>query len=174
MALAVCLLFDRRAERALRALWDRLEERGVPTLRTHTHCRHHPHLSLVVLLDWDLHKVEAAVEAVPGNGPFEITFNALGVFPRGRISLIPASPTDLIDRQQAVVAAVRATGAVVHQHYETGQWLPHCSLAPRATLRQLSTAAAAVYDILPLTAQITRAALINSSTGQRWPLHTLP
>jgi hypothetical protein len=30
VALAVCLLFDRRSDRALRALWDRLEERGGP------------------------------------------------------------------------------------------------------------------------------------------------
>jgi hypothetical protein len=40
MALAVCLLFDRRTDRALRALWHRLEELGVPTLASHTHGRH--------------------------------------------------------------------------------------------------------------------------------------
>jgi 2'-5' RNA ligase len=174
MALAVCLLFDQQADRALRRLWDRIEERGVPTLRSHTHGMHHPHMSLVVLLEWELDKVRTAVEALPDNGPFDLYFEAVGVFPRGRVSLIPAGPQDLIARQQAVVEAVRPTGALVHQHYETGQWLPHCSLAPRASLRELPAVAALAYDIFPLTARVTRAALINSSTGEHWPLATLP
>ncbi|GGM79211.1 2'-5' RNA ligase [Longimycelium tulufanense] len=174
MALAVCLLFDRRSERALRALWDRLEARGVPTLRSHTHGLHHPHMSYVVLIDWDLDKVRAAVAALPDRGPFELAFDAVGAFRRGRISLVPAGPADLVVRQQAVVEAVRATGALVHQHYEIGRWLPHCALAPRAQLTQLADVAALVYDVLPLTVQVTRAALINSATGERWPLATLP
>lgn len=53
MALAVCLLFDRRSDRAIRALWDRIEQRGVASLRSHTHGRHVPHLSYAVLRQWD-------------------------------------------------------------------------------------------------------------------------
>ncbi|NKQ51744.1 2'-5' RNA ligase family protein [Amycolatopsis sp. K13G38] len=174
MALAVCLLFDNRTDRALRGLWDRVEERGVPTLRSHTHGLHHPHMSLAVLLDWDLGKVRAAVEALPGGGPFEVHFEAVGVFPRGRVSLIPAAPVDLVARQQAVVEAVRGTGALVHKHYETGRWLPHCSLAPRASLRELPAVAALAYDVFPLTANVTRAAVINSATGEQWPVPNLP
>jgi hypothetical protein len=174
VALGVCLLFDGRTERALRELWDRLEERGVPTLRSHTHGRHHAHLSYVVLLDWDLDKVRDVVSALPDRGSFEITFDALGAFRRGRICLVPAIPADLVGRQQEVVDAVRATGARVHQHYEVGRWLPHCSVAPRARLAQLPLVAATVYDILPLPARIVRAALIDSVTGQLWPLPNLP
>jgi len=174
MALAVCLLFDAPADRALRRLWDRVEERGVPTLRSHTHGLHHPHLSLVVLLEWELEKVRAAVEALPGHDPFEVHFEAVGVFPRGRVSLIPAGPADLVTRQQAVVEAVRGTGALVHRHYEIGRWLPHSSLAPRATLRELPAVAPLAYDVFPLTARVTRAALINSATGESWPLANLP
>jgi hypothetical protein len=62
MALAVCWLFDRRSERILRGLWDRLEELGVPTLKSHTHGRHVPHLSLAVLREWDHDKVSKAAE----------------------------------------------------------------------------------------------------------------
>ncbi|GLY65205.1 2'-5' RNA ligase [Amycolatopsis taiwanensis] len=174
MALAVCLLFDGRTDRALRLLWDRIEERGVPTLRSHTHGMHHPHLSLVVLLEWQLDKVRAAVEALPDNGPFEIYFDALGLFRRGRVSLIPAAPADLVARQQVVVRALRSTGAVVHKHYDIGRWLPHCALVPRAPLRELSTVAALAYDVLPLLARVRRLVLINSSTGERWPLSNLP
>ena len=58
-----------------------------------------------------------------------------------------------------VVEAVTATGAELHKHYRPGVWLPHCSLAPRATLAQLPDVAAAVFDVLPLVATADRAAL---------------
>jgi 2'-5' RNA ligase superfamily len=174
VALGVCLLFDGHTERALRHLWDRLEERGVPTLRSHTHGRHHPHLSYVMLLEWELAAVRDAVTALPDRGPYEVTFDALGAFRRGRSCLVPAVPADLVARQQVVVDAVRATGALVHQHYEIGKWLPHCSIAPRARAEQLPIIATTVYDILPLAARVTRTALIDTATGQQWPLPNLP
>jgi hypothetical protein len=31
-----------------------------------------------------------------------------------------------------------------------------------------------VYDVLPLRARLDSAALINSATGELWPLETLP
>ncbi|WP_298180984.1 2'-5' RNA ligase family protein [Saccharomonospora sp.] len=174
MALAVCLLFDQPSERALRGLWSRLEEFGVATLQTHTHGRHHPHLSYVVLLDWDLDAVRAAVEALPDGGSMELTFDALAAFPRGRISLVPLMSAELLARQRAVVRAVSATGANVYRHYAVDRWLPHTSVATRATTSQLPTVASSVYDILPLTVRVSRAALIDSSTGQRWSLPSLP
>jgi hypothetical protein len=174
VALGVCALFDGRTERALRALWDRLEERDVPSLRSHTHGHHQPHLSYVVLLGWELATVRDAVAALPDHRPYEVIFDAVGTFRRGRACLIPAVPADLVARQQAVVEAVRTTGALVHEHYEVGRWLPHCSVAPRARLEQLPVVAATVYDILPLPARIVRTALIDSATGQQWPLPNLP
>jgi len=73
-----------------------------------------------------------------------------------------------------VAEKVRATSALVHEHYEVGRWLPHCSIAPRTRLEQLSIVAGTVYDILPLAVRITNAALIDSSTGQIWPLPNVP
>jgi hypothetical protein len=174
VALGVCVLFDPRTEQAMRALWDRLEERGVPSLRSHTHGLHRPHLSYVVLLGWDLDAVREAVAALPDHGPYDMLFDAVGTFRRGRVCLIPAVPTDLVARQQAVVEAVRATGALVHEHYQLGRWLPHCSIAPRARLEQLPVVAATVYDVLPMPARAVGTALINSATGQRWPLPNVP
>lgn len=174
MALAVCLLFDPRGERAVKSLWQRLEGAGVPTLLSHTHGLHHPHLSYVVLVSWDLDRVRTAVGRLPDGGPFDLTFHAVATFRRGRAWLVPGVTVDLVRRQAAVESAVRATGAEVHLHYSPGQWVPHCSLAPRARLDQLSTLAAAVNDVLPLTVAVTRAALIDSATGQVWPLPRLP
>src|SRR5260370_26664795 len=61
VALAVCLLFDRRSERAIHALWDQLESLGVPSLRSPTHGPHAPHLSYAALRS----SVRAAVTPAP-------------------------------------------------------------------------------------------------------------
>jgi hypothetical protein len=174
VALAVCLLFDRRSERAVRALWDRLEEHGIPSLRSHTHGRHVPHVSYAVLRSWDQAAVTDALDAVDGGRPVELSFDGIGLFRRGRTWLVAGVTADFMARQQRVVEAVIATGAELHKHYRPGVWLPHCSLAPRATLAQLPTVAAAVFDVLPLQGRLDRAALVNSATGDVYPLSALP
>jgi hypothetical protein len=75
-----------------------------------------------------------------------------------------------VTRQERVVEAVIGTGAELHKHYRPGRWLPHCSVAPRASLAQLPVLAAAIYDVLPLEARLDRIALIDSATGEVWPV----
>jgi 2'-5' RNA ligase len=174
MALAVCWLFDRRSDRLLRNLWTRLEDLGVPTLQSHTHGRHVPHLSLAVLREWRPDAVAKAVEALPDGGSVSLYFDALGTFRRGRAWLVPAVSADVLQRQERIVSAVTETGADLHRHYRPGLWVPHCTLAPRVPLTTLPILAAAVYDVLPLQTTADRAALIDSSTGQLWPLSHLP
>jgi 2'-5' RNA ligase len=174
VALAVCLLFDRRSERAVRALWDRVEEQGVPSLHSHTHGRHVPHVSYAVLRRWDDEAVHDALAALDGGEPVDLSFDGVGLFRRGRTWLVAGVSADFVARQQRVVEAVTATGAELHKHYRPGVWLPHCSLAPRATLAQLPQVVGAVMDVLPLRARLDRAALVNSATGEISPLGTLP
>ena len=100
--------------------------------------------------------------------------DGLGLFRRGRTWLVAGVGADFMARQQRVVDVVTATGADLHKHYGPGTWLPHCSLAPRATLAQLSVVAAAVIDVLPLRRRLDRAALVNSATGDLSPLAHLP
>jgi 2'-5' RNA ligase len=174
VALAVCLLFDRRSERAVRSLWDRVEQAGVPSLRSHTHGRHVPHVSYAVLRSWDQDAVVTAMKSLDSGAPVHLQFDGLGLFRRGRAWLVAGVGADLVARQQRIVEALTATGADLHKHYVPGHWLPHCSLAPRATLSQLSTVAAAVFDVLPMQATLDRAALVNSATGEITPLDFLP
>jgi hypothetical protein len=174
VALAVCLLFDLRSERAVRALWDRVEEQGVPSLGSHTHGRHVPHVSYAVLRRWDQAAVAAALAGLDGGAPIDLSFDGVGLFRRGRTWLLAGVSADFVGRQQRVVEAVTAAGAELHKHYRPGIWLPHCSLAPRATLAQLPLVVAAVMDVLPLSARLDRAALVNSATGEISPLAELP
>lgn len=174
MALAVCLLLDARTELTLRRLWQRLEDDGVPTLLTHTHGRHVPHLSYAVLRSFDLDRVREALHLLPDEQPMTLHFDAIGMFRRSRTWLVPAVTSDIARRQERVVEAVESTGADLHHHYEPGVWVPHCTLAPRTTLERLPRVAAAVFDVLPLVATLDRAVLIDTSTGEQHPLDVLP
>jgi hypothetical protein len=86
---------------------------------------------------------------------------------------MPAASADLLARQAAVVEAVVATGADLHLHYRPGSWIPHCSLATGVRRAAIGNLTVAAFDILPLHATATTAALVDSSTGQRWPLAQL-
>ena len=174
MALAVCLLLDDPADAAVRRLWERLEAAGVPTLKSHTHGHHVPHVSYASLLTYDLARVTRALTALPAAQPLTLHFDALGTFRRSRCWLGPAVTIDLAARQAAVVSAVVATGADLHRNYRPGMWVPHLTLAPRLHLTDLPTVASLVYDVLPITAHVSRASLIDTSTGQRHPLPHLP
>jgi hypothetical protein len=174
MALAVCLLFDARSARLVRDLWTRLEADGVRTLESHTHGRHHPHLSYAVLRTWDLPRVRTALAGLPDAGQFPLSVHGTLAFPRGRAALAPSISSDVGSRQERVVAAVVATGAELHRNYGPGAWVPHVSVATRAQGSQLATVVKAIADTLPLTLQVDRAALIDSATGETWPLDHVP
>jgi 2'-5' RNA ligase len=171
MALAVCLLLDDRSDATVRALWRRLEDRGVPTLLSHTHGRHLPHLTYATLRSYDLHAVTAVLSALPDAGPTPLHLDAFGTFRRSRCWLGPAVTSALAARQEAVVRAVAATGADLHAHYRAGAWVPHLTIAPRLHLSELPAVAAAVYDVLPIEATAVTAALVETGTGRR---HRLP
>lgn len=174
MALAVCLLFDARSELAILRLWRRLEDLEVPTLLSHTHGHHVPHLSYAVLRSYDVEKVTDALEVLPSQEPMVLRFDAIGMFRRSRTWLVPSMTSDIARRQERVVEAVEATGADLHRHYRPGVWVPHCTIAPRTTLERLPTIASAVFDVLPLVTTADRAALIDTSTGVQHPLRVLP
>jgi hypothetical protein len=171
VALAVCVLLDDRADAAVRRLWRRLEGLGVPTLLTHTHGRHVPHLTYTALREYDLEATYAVLAGLPARPPLALRFEGFGTFRRSRCWLAPAATAELVERQQAVVERVVGTGAELHHHYLPGDWVPHLTLAPRLHLAELPTVASAVYDVLPLHALGTRVALIDTATGAR---RTLP
>jgi hypothetical protein len=114
--------------------------------------------------------VSTALLGVGGLAPVELSFDGVGLFRRGRAWLLAGGSAELHVRQERVVEAITATGAELHMHYRPGSWLPHCSVAPRAPLTTLPMVAATVYDVLPVDARLDRVALIDSATGELWPV----
>jgi hypothetical protein len=103
-----------------------------------------------------------------------MSFHGTLVFPRGRAALAPAVTHDLAWRQSRIVSALEATGAELHRNYEVGRWVPHVSVATRAPGPAVVTIVKAIADVLPLTVHVDRAALIDSGTGEIWPLPHIP
>ncbi len=68
------------------------------------------------------------------------------------------------------MTAVEVAGAELHHHYRVGRWVPHVSIATHAQGTRLASVVRMVSDLLPLTLQVDRAALVDSSTGETWPL----
>ena len=170
MALAVCLLFDAASDLRVRELWSRLEDAGISTLATHTHRRHHPHLSYAVLRSWNLPLVQDALGGLPRADPFSVTVHGTIAFPRGRAALAPAITPDLGVRQSAAVASLEGLGAELHRHYRAGQWVPHISIATHASGPHLSTVVRMISDTVPLVIRIDAAALVDTATSETWPL----
>ena len=171
MSLSVCLLPDASSERAVRRLWERLEDAGVPSLLTHTHGRHLPHLTLASLRTFRLEDVQAALTVLPAAPATEVHFDGLGMFRRSRCWLLPAVTGSLLARQEAVVAALGSQSASLHRHYRPGTWLPHLTIAPRVHLEQLPTIGRLVFEVLPVTVTFSRAGLVHVGTGE---IHDLP
>jgi len=174
MALALCLLLDPGSDRLVRALWQRLEADGIPTLLTHTHGRHVPHLSYAVLLAAEQEAVLSAAAGLGDAGPLEVAVQGTVVFPRGRAALAGSTIAALATRQARAVEALRATGATVHRHYEPGHWMPHVSLTTGVVGARLPSVVDAVSDRLPLTLRCDRAAVIDTTDGTTWELQGVP
>lgn len=170
MALAICLTFDPPTDRAIRSLWRRLEDAGISTLLSHTHGRHVPHLSYVVLRMYDVDAVRGAVTPLALDRPVPLHFDTVGHFRRGRVALIPAVTREVLARQAQVVDAVLDTGADLHHYYRPGRWVPHTSIATHVRGAHLAFLMTAVHDILPLDGMGEHAVLIDTGTGQRWAL----
>jgi 2'-5' RNA ligase len=143
------------------------------TLASHTHGRHHPHLSLAVLRSWDLDTVLATLEPLPAGAPVTISCHGSLVFPRGRVALAPSADAELVRRQERVATALESAGADLHRNYAPGRWVPHISVATRTPAARLAAVTTAVADAVPIVVRLERAALVDSSTGETWPLPRL-
>jgi len=174
MALALCLLLDPVSDRLVRTLWRRLETEGIPTLLTHTHGQHVPHLSYAVLLAWEQAAVRSAVDGLCDAGPVEVAVQGTVIFPRGRAALAASTTAALASRQARAVEALRATGATIHRHYEPGHWMPHVSATTGVAGARLPSVVEAVSDRLPFTLRCDRAALIDTTDGTMWELPGVP
>ncbi len=171
MALALEMGLDAKGDRAIRDLWSRLEQLGVPSLQGHVPSIR-PHLSLVVTDDADGLRQHASGLALRGVET-DIEMAALALFPADPpvLVLAVAPSPELVALHARVSAALAAAAVEVWPHYRPGTWLPHCTLSMAVPAELVADAlGACLASPLPVRARLHAAALTDSATGATTPL----
>lgn len=168
MAQALEFFFDDEADAAVRALWQRLEQAGVPSLASRSHRRHRPHVSFAIasVIPPKARKNLAGqlrLLSLPA-----LWLYTLGTFPTQENALFLGAVTD---------AEVLAVHSAVHDvlagnvrdpwaYYLPGAWVPHCALAQDLDAAQLAAGFAAVHPVEPIKARIAEIGVTDTRTGE--------
>jgi 2'-5' RNA ligase len=173
MGHAVELLFDPTTEAAIKDLWARLEISGVPSLARRTHRRHRPHISLSVAERIDTTQLQGASDRLTATH-LDVTLYAPAVFPRPGVLYLSVIPTlALLRLHKQVHTTLRDSIIAPRDGYSVGAWMPHCTLAQDLTRAQLVRGIDLLHDQQPITAHVSSAGLLDTTTGDVLPLATL-
>jgi hypothetical protein len=175
MTQALELFLDDDADHAIRGLWQRLEQAGIPSLATRTHGQHRPHVSFAVAAAFpaatrDLLRKDLGQLSIPS-----LWLSTLGAFSTTDTVLMLAAVVDT--ELLAVHTAVHdvLAGRVRHPsaYYLPGSWVPHCTLTQGVAPHELVAAFAAVYPVEPVHARVSAVAVVDTHTGEADTLLTL-
>jgi 2'-5' RNA ligase len=166
MACALEMYFDAEADAAVRSLWQRLADAGLPSLATLTHRRHRPHVSLAVaesLAGADLAPLRAVLM---GRRP-TLSLYVLGTFPgsEGALFLGVAVTAELLAFHADVHAALATQPAEYWPYYLPGSWVPHCTLAQGLNRTQAARAFGLLHGYEPITATVSQVGITDTATG---------
>jgi 2'-5' RNA ligase len=174
MTQALELFFDPTTEAALKDLWGRLEKAGVPSLATRTHRRHRPHVSLSVAEHIKPHRLQGARERL-ATTHLDVTLYSPAVFPRRGVLYLGVVPTlSLLRLHEDVHAALHDSMVAPRDLYSVGAWVPHCTLAQDLTRAQIARGIDLLHDQPIITAHVSGAGVLDTTTGDVLPLATLP
>jgi 2'-5' RNA ligase superfamily len=166
VAHAIEMYFDEPADTAVRRLWQRLADAGLPSMATRTHRRHRPHVSLVVaesLADADL----APLRPVLMSRRPALSLYFLGTFPgtQGVLVLGVQVTSELLAFHADVHAALAGQPARHWAYYLPGNWIPHCALAEGLDRSEAGAAFGLLADYRPITAEVTSVGIKDTTTG---------
>jgi hypothetical protein len=161
------MYFDESADAAIRRLWQRLADAGLPSLAVRTHRRHRPHVSLTVaesLAAADL----APLRPVLAAHPPVLHLHVLGTFPgsEGALFLGVTVTADLLAFHAAVHAALAGQPVEHWPYYLPGNWVPHCTLAEGLDEAQAAGAFGLLLGYEPITATVTSTGIKDTRTGE--------
>lgn len=176
VAYALELFFDRRAESAVRTMWANLEARGLRSMATTGHCRHRPHVSLLVAEQLNFDQARAAVEPLTEATDVVLRLGSVAVFPgRAGVVYLAVTPTRrLLRLHHALHTHLAAVGVESGRHYLPDAWVPHCTLAQGLTHDQLTMAVRAVKRLRPIDADVVEVGIQNTDTGRIIPIAQVP
>jgi len=176
VAYALELYFDPHAESAVRTMWANLEARGLRSMATVGHCRHRPHVSLLVAERLTPDQARAAVEPLTEATDVVLRLGSVAVFPgRAGVVYLGVTPTRrLLRLHHELHTRLAAVGVESGRHYLPDAWVPHCTLAQGLTHDQVTTAVRAVKRLRPIDADVVEVGIQNTDSGRITPIAQLP
>jgi 2'-5' RNA ligase len=166
MAHALEMYFDDEADAAVRELWQRLTDAGLPSLAIRTHRRHRPHVSLAVaesLADADLAPLRSVLVA---HQPI-LQLYVLGTFPGegGALFLGVRVTAELLAFHAQVHAALGGQPVEHWPYYQPGNWVPHCTLAEGLGQAEAGKAFGLLAGYEPIEATVLAGGIKDIATG---------
>jgi 2'-5' RNA ligase len=163
----VVLWPDPKTSAAIAWIWDLLTASGLPSLATHSHRRHVPHISLFVAEDLPVSKALAAVGRVPKE-PLKLLIVSAGMFPEGNLVLAAIVTPALQAEQRRVHDLVEPMAFGAWPHFAPGTWTPHITTARSLTPDQVGPAMSVVLPHLPIEGRLDSGGVEDGTTGQHW------
>lgn len=166
MAHALEMFLDEAGDSAVRRLWARIDEAGVPSLAHQTHGKHRPHVTLAIAES--LSSVSRArLRSVLAKEPIRLDLHTLGTFPgdEGAVFLAVTTNRQLISRHEGLHEVLAENAVEQWGYYLPGSWVPHCTLTQRMTHHQVLVAMGAVLDYEPITAVVSSVGITDTVTG---------
>jgi len=163
MAQGVVVFFDDEADAAVRALWRKLAEVGVPTDQ-----KFPPHLTYALAgsipakartaLREELGRLWLPGMALENLSSFATSENVLmlAAVVDGELLAVHSAIHDVLARK------VKNSSA----YYLPGHWVPHCTLAVGLSDEQMVAGFGALHPVSPIRAKVGRVCVVDSATGE--------
>jgi 2'-5' RNA ligase len=158
---------DEATSELVRQIWRLLATEGLPSLATHTHRRHRPHVSLFVADNLPVRPALDAIGLVPPR-PIRLRIESAGVFPGGILFLAVAMNQALLDEHRRVHEVIEPYAIGPWSQYAPGTWTPHVTLARGLNRAQLAEAIPLVLDRLPIEGRLDAGGIDDGDSGQYW------
>jgi 2'-5' RNA ligase len=168
------LTCDPAFDGAVRAVWERLADAGLPSLTFNTHPTHRPHLTLAAAGHFPP-GAQARIDEVLAAPALPIPVRLSGLLSfsarsRRRILAWGVVPgPELIALHGAVWEALAGAGEP-HPFYLPGRWMPHMSLTRRLEPEQLLTALDVLGRLPDLPGVLDGARSYDTETRRTVPL----
>ncbi|MDR7301661.1 2'-5' RNA ligase family protein [Haloactinomyces albus] len=168
MAQALELFFDAEADAAVRVLWQRLDDAGVPSMATRTHQRHRPHVTLAMGATIPPSARRALAADLGTLSIPDLWLYTLGTFPgEDSVLLLSAiTDTELLAVHSAAHDALAGKVTQPSAYHLPGAWVPHCTLAQGITRDELSAGFAVLHPAEPIRATVTEVGITDTRTGE--------
>ena len=168
MPFAVELYFDERTESLIKAIWEKLAEKGVSERMAHRAAR--PHVALAVFEDADPGELAYLLRSLAKDqSPLEVRFEVLGTYcsADGVLFLCPVVSPRFFLLHSAVLKLIHPLVSGMKETCRPNRFIPHCTIAYGLKKDTLSRAVALFSNrALPLVGQYNRIGLFDLAASE--------